>query len=112
MYRSIQQMILMPPLNSIRTGVQMMRLTIPALAVLFAALSLAPAQTEKKASSQAPENHVDRKREREILKMEDRLRQAVAKRDLGAIDRMLVDYYASSNEGSNRGLPKKATMAG
>jgi ketosteroid isomerase-like protein len=105
-------MILTPPLNSIRTGVQLMRLPIPALAILFAALSLAPAQTDKKVLSQAPENHVDRKTEREILKMEDRLRRAVAKRDLGAIDRMLVDYYASSNEGSDRGIPKKATMAG
>ena len=54
---------------------------------------------------------VQKKLEREILKAEASLRNAIAKRDATALAKLLTDYYADAFEGSERATNKKATLA-
>ncbi len=55
--------------------------------------------------------HVDRKLEREIRAAEGRLRRAIEKRDVAALDLLLADYYADAYEGRERAIGKRATLA-
>ena len=55
--------------------------------------------------------HIDRKLEREIHAAEDRLRRAIEKRDVAALDLLLADYYADAYEGRERAIGKRATLA-
>jgi hypothetical protein len=54
---------------------------------------------------------IDRKLEREIHAAEDRLRRAIQKRDVAALDLLLADYYADTYEGRVRAIGKRATLA-
>jgi hypothetical protein len=54
---------------------------------------------------------VDKRLAREILKMEDQLRQASLNCDATSLDRLLADYFASAYEGSEKGTSKRATLA-
>jgi hypothetical protein len=89
-----------------------MRLFNFCLAILFAAATCAWAQSPaEEPASKTIRTPIDKKLEREILKMEDQLRQATLKCDLTSLDRLLADYFASAYEGSERGTSKKDTLA-
>jgi hypothetical protein len=78
----------------------------------FAASSLGVAQkVNQKVVAQPSEMRVNKKMEREILKMEDQLRRALVKCDTVMLDRILADYYADAYEGSERAIAKKGTIA-
>jgi hypothetical protein len=82
------------------------------IALLFGVASTAIAQkTNRKPAPAASQPHVDKKLEREILGMESQLRRAIEKRDTALLDRILVDYYADSYEGSDHALGKRAAMS-
>ena len=89
-----------------------MRLFNFCLAILFAAATHAGAQSPaEEPASKTIRTRIDKKLEREILKMEDQLRQATLKCDPTSLDRLLADYFASAYEGSERGTSKKDTLA-
>ena len=89
-----------------------MRLFNFCLAILFAAATQAWAQSPaEEPASKTTSTNIDKKLEREILKMEDQLRQAALKCDSTSLDRLLADYFASAYEGSERGTSKKDTLA-
>src|SRR5258708_5682702 len=50
---------------------------------------------------------VDKKTEREILAMENQLKQGITKPDSKLLNRILAEYYADSFEGSERAAGKK-----
>jgi ketosteroid isomerase-like protein len=64
----------------------------------------AAAQQESKAQSA-------KKLEREILKAENQLGNAIGKRDVASLDKLLTDYYADSYEGEARAEIKATTLA-
>jgi uncharacterized protein with gpF-like domain len=47
---------------------------------------------------------------KEILKMEDRLREAIEKRDSEALDHLLADYYTDAMEEGERALSKRGAL--
>jgi hypothetical protein len=78
----------------------------------FAVSSLAVTQkANQKVAPRPSEVRVDKKIEREILKMEDQLRRALVKCDTVMLERILADYYADAYEGSERAIAKKGTIA-
>jgi hypothetical protein len=82
------------------------------VAILFAAAAPAWAQRPaEEPASKTIRTRIDKKLEREILKMEDQLRQATLKCDSTSLDRLLADYFASAYEGSERGTSKRDTLA-
>ncbi len=92
-----------------------MRLLIAAFAL---SLGIAPAlhasqqrAKAKPAATASSETSADRKTEREILRMESQLREAIARRNVALLDRLLADYYADSFEGTNHAVGKKGTLA-
>jgi uncharacterized protein with gpF-like domain len=46
----------------------------------------------------------------EILKLEDRLREAIEKRDSEALDHLLADYYTDAMEEGERALSKRGAL--
>jgi hypothetical protein len=52
----------------------------------------------------------EKKLEREILKAEASLGNAIARRDATALAKLLTDYYADALEGSERATNKKAIL--
>ncbi|MGA9997241.1 MAG: nuclear transport factor 2 family protein [Pyrinomonadaceae bacterium] len=79
-----------------------------ALALLFASAPLVVGQ--KKPLPPTSEAPPSKKIEREILKMESQLKQALEKCNTASLNRILADYYADSEEGSERAVGKKWTI--
>ena len=77
--------------------------------ILFCVTSL-PAATYAMARPPIQKTSVQKKLEREILKAEAALGNAIAKRDATALAKLLTDYYADAFEGSERATNKKATL--
>jgi len=78
--------------------------------IVFCVASL-PAATSSMARSPIQKTSAEKKLEREILKAEASLGNAIAKRDATALAKLLTDYYADAFEGSERAINKKATLA-
>jgi hypothetical protein len=68
------------------------------------------AQT-KQASLRTQKLRIDKKVQREILKMEADLGRAIETRDAAMLDRLLADYYSDATEGSEKANAKEATLA-
>lgn len=79
-----------------------------ALVLLLAPASLVSAQ--KKPLPPTSETHPNKKIERELLKMESQLKEALEKCNTKSLDRLLADYYADSYEGGDRATGKKWTI--
>src|SRR5260370_10226468 len=89
-----------------------MRLLNFCLALLFVSSSPAWGQRPvEEPISRTTRTRVDKRLAREILKMEDQLRQASLKCDAASLDRLLADYFDSAYEGSEKGTSKRATLA-
>lgn len=90
-----------------------MKLFILTLALLFATSSPVSSQSPnaKQPASTASQTRAEKKLEREILKVESQFRQALAKCDTAALERLLADYYADSYAGGGRAVGKKGTIA-
>jgi hypothetical protein len=69
------------------------------------------AQTNEHDSLRSPRVQIDKKVQRQILKMEADFGRAIERRDAASLDRLLADYYADGNEGSERATAKEATLA-
>jgi hypothetical protein len=85
--------------------------------ILIATLSLAVlaslsgiAQPAPSSALQKSKTSSNQKLEREILKAENLLGKAIAKRDARALDKILTDYYADSYEGAERATTKKTAL--
>jgi hypothetical protein len=63
--------------------------------------SASPAKVDRKVSADV---------RKEILKMEDRLREAIEKRDSEALDHLLADYYTDAMEEGERALSKRGAL--
>jgi Na+-transporting NADH:ubiquinone oxidoreductase subunit NqrC len=70
-----------------------------------------PASTPALAHAPVQKSSAEKKLQREILKAEASLGNAIAKRDATALAQLLTDYYADAFEGSERATNKKATLA-
>ena len=77
--------------------------------ILFCVTSL-PAATYSRACPPIQKTGAERKLEREIVKAEAFLGNAIARRDTTALGKLLTDYYADAFEGSERAINKKATL--
>jgi hypothetical protein len=89
-----------------------MRLLLITIMMSLAIMSTAVAQKVKgKKAPAITHSRVDKKLEREILKAENQLRQAMVKCDADLLEHMLADYYADTFEGSDRAVSKKTTIA-
>jgi hypothetical protein len=77
--------------------------------VVLTSLS-AIAQPPLLSTSQESKTSSNKKLEREILKAENQLGKAIAKRDVKALNKILTDYYAASYEGSERASTKKTAL--
>lgn len=86
-----------------------MKTFILALMFLITAAALT-AQAQKKPLPPTSEAQVSKKTEREILKVENQLKQALAKCNTASLERLLADYYADSYEGSEKAVGKKWTI--
>jgi hypothetical protein len=62
-------------------------------------------------ASTKPRSASEKKLEREILKAENLLGKAIARRDVTSLNKLLTDYYADALEGSERAAGKKTTLA-
>jgi hypothetical protein len=69
------------------------------------------AQTTEQDSLPTPSIGIDKKAQRQILKMEADFGRAIERRDAASLDRLLADYYADGNEGSESATAKEATLA-
>lgn len=92
-----------------------MRLLIAAFALSLAVAPALQANQQRAKGRRAPapssEPGADTKTKREILKMESQLREAITKRNVALLDRLLADYYADSFEGTNQAVGKRGTLA-
>jgi hypothetical protein len=79
--------------------------------LLLVVSSPAFAQKIESDSLRTPRNRIDKKVQREILKMEAIFGRAIERRDAASLNRLLADYYADGNEGGERAMAKKATLA-
>jgi hypothetical protein len=79
--------------------------------LLLVVSSLSAAQTKQPDSLRTPRIRVDKKVQREILKMEAHFGRAIERRDAASLNRLLADYYADGNEGGKRAMAKEATLA-
>ena len=86
-----------------------MRLLKPVL-ILFCVTSILAATTAM-ANAPLQNTSAQKKLEREILKAEASLGNAIAKRDATGLAKLLTDYYADAFEGGERATNKKATLA-
>lgn len=86
----------------------MIKLLNLALALLFVPAPLVVAQ--KKPLPPISDAHANKKIEREILKAENQLKQALEKCNNASLNRILADYYADSYEGSDRAVGKRWTI--
>ncbi len=86
----------------------MKRIKVILLSVFLSATSLAGQRSN--AASPAPAAN-DKKLEREIKTAEARLGKAIRKRDTVALEKLLADYYADSQEASERAVGKQRTVA-
>jgi hypothetical protein len=66
---------------------------------------------ETKSRQLVQKTSAEKKLERDILKAESSLGNAIAKRDATSLDKLLTDYYADAFEGGERAINKKATLA-
>ncbi|HEY6230084.1 MAG TPA: nuclear transport factor 2 family protein [Pyrinomonadaceae bacterium] len=83
------------------------------LLILCSVTSLFPATSSVAAPSRdrsAQKTNAQKKLEREILKAEASLGNAIVRRDAKLLERLLTDYYADAFEGSERATNKKATL--
>ena len=78
--------------------------------IVFCVASL-PAATSSMTSPPIQKTSAEKKLDRDILKAEASLGNAIAKRDATALAKLLTDYYADAFEGSERATNKKATLA-
>lgn len=69
------------------------------------------AQTTEQDSVPTPRVQIDKKVQRQILKLEADFGRAIERRDAASLDRLLADYYADGNEGSESATAKEATLA-
>ena len=79
--------------------------------LLLVVASLAFAQKIGSDSLRTPRIRIDKKVQREILKMEASFGRAIERRDAASLNRLLADYYADGNEGGERAMAKQATLA-
>lgn len=79
--------------------------------LLLVVSSLAVTQTNEPDSLRTPGIRVDKKVQREILKMEANFGRAIQRRDAASLNRLLADYYADGNEGGKTAMAKEATLA-
>jgi hypothetical protein len=79
-------------------------------AVLSVIVLTALSSVAQPAVSQELKSSSNKKLEREILKAENLLGKAIAKRDVRELSKILTDYYADSYEGSDRATTKKTAL--
>jgi hypothetical protein len=82
-----------------------------AIVIVMTCLPTVAQSTGSGNALKTPRTASDKKLEREILKAENLLGHAIAKRDVTSLDKLLTDYYADAYEGSERAANKKATLA-
>ena len=83
------------------------------LSLLVLALLLAPASlvlAQKKPLPPVSDTHPSKKMERELLKAESQLKEALEKCDTKRLNLLLADYYADSYEGGERATGKRWTI--
>ena len=87
-----------------------MRILTAILSLVVLTSLAAIAQPAPSSASQKSKASSNKKLEREILKAENLLGKAIAKRDVKALAKILTDYYADSYEGSERASTKKTAL--
>jgi hypothetical protein len=85
-------------------------LNITIMISLAFASTIVAQQAQWKKAQASSRSRADKKLEREILTAENQFRQAIVKRDVALLERILADYYADSYEGSDRAVSKKLAV--
>jgi hypothetical protein len=85
-------------------------LNITIMISLALASTIIAQQAQWKNAPATSQSRADKKLEREVLSAENQFKQAIVKRDVTLLERILADYYADSYEGSDRAVSKKLAV--
>jgi hypothetical protein len=79
--------------------------------MLLLVVSIATFAQDKSSALRTHKVRIDKKVQREILKIEADLGRAIETRDAALLDRLLADYYSDAIEGSEKANAKQAVLA-